>query len=276
MPSVFPYPCYYLVHALSSSPAGRTMLDQAIWWSTIALELLLFVRGFQSALVSRYPVFYTYISFVLLQELLRFSVYRWDPTRYPAIYWPTEFLGVVIGCGVIFEIYRVGLAAYPGTAKMARAVLLFVFAFACIAAFADSSRGHVLRIPTVWQLERNIRAVQALAIAALVGLFLSYSVRVGKNLLGMLLGYGLFVGVSVFQLTFVSPAGNRFSDFWSYLHPLSYDAALIIWATYLWVHKPCPVPNANMPLEQGYQRIASGTQRRLQEMRRYLRRVVRQ
>src|ERR1700682_402481 len=81
IPSVFPYPCYYLVHALSSLPAGRTMLDQAIWRSTIALELLLFVRGFQSALVSRYPVFYTYISFVLLQELLRFSVYRWDSTR---------------------------------------------------------------------------------------------------------------------------------------------------------------------------------------------------
>src|SRR5216683_2246375 len=42
----------------------------------------------------------------------------------------TEWMGILMGCGVVFEIYRVGLSAYPGTARLARNLLAFVFLLA--------------------------------------------------------------------------------------------------------------------------------------------------
>src|SRR5271155_4768858 len=99
------------------------MLSQIIWWSSIALEILLLVRAFRGRLATHYPIFYIYLSFVLTQDLLRFSVYRWEPRLYSPVYWVTEFLGVVAGCAVVFEICKVSLAAYPGTARLARNLL---------------------------------------------------------------------------------------------------------------------------------------------------------
>src|ERR1700674_2822254 len=152
------------------------MLDQAIWWGCIALETLLLARGFRGRLLGRYPVFYAYIFFVCSQSLIRFSFYHSRPQLYPPIYWVTEYLGVLIGCGVVFEIYRVGLAAYPGTARMARNLLGFVFVLVSTKALVgvwNDPRWWL--ISTTMDLERALRIVQAFAIAALIVLFFFYS-----------------------------------------------------------------------------------------------------
>jgi hypothetical protein len=252
------------------------MLTQLIWWTSIALEILLLFKGFRAGLASRYRIFYTYIGFVLWQSLLRRAVMAWFAPFYSSTYWSTEFLGVILGSAVVFEIYRVGLEPYPGTARMARAALWFVFLAACGEGFVNTAgHRHWWRRANVWELERNLRAFQALAIAALLVLFLIYSIRFGKNLNGILLGYSLFVGVSIFQLTFVSPAGHWLSDFWSYVHPISYDVALAIWLGHLWSYQQCPDHSAaGFEVSGGYRRMAALTQRRLQETRGYLRKAT--
>jgi len=169
------------------------MLVQVIWWSGISLEIFLLVRAFKVRLWARYPAFYTYISFVCLQSLLRFSIFHLRSQLYPPVYWITEWLGVLIGCGVVFEVYRVGLAAYPGTARMARNLLGFVFVMAFAKAVAETwNDPHWWLIATTLDLERLLRTVQCLAILALVVLFLFYAIPFGRNLRGILVGYGLF------------------------------------------------------------------------------------
>src|SRR4029077_3311440 len=171
------------------------MLGQAIWWGGIAGEALLLVRGFRGKLLSRYPVFYTYILFVCLQSILRLSVYHSRPQSYSSVYWITEWLGILAGCGVVFEIYRTGLAAYPGTARMARNLLAFVFVLASTKAIVETwNDPHWWLMAAAMDLEHAFRGVQAGAIVALVVLFLFYSVPFGRNLRGILLGYSLFVG----------------------------------------------------------------------------------
>src|SRR5437870_7643445 len=158
------------------------LIGQAIWWACIALEGLLLVRGFQGRLLARYPVFYAYLFFVCSQSLLRFSVYHSRPQLYGKIYWITEWMGILIGCGVVFEIYRVGLAAYPGTARMARNLLAFVFVMAFTKAIVETwNDPHWWLIATTMDLEHALRTAQALAIVALVALFLFYSISFGRN-----------------------------------------------------------------------------------------------
>jgi len=167
------------------------MLGQAIWWSGIALETLLLIRGFRGRLLARYPVFYGYIGFVLVQSLLRFSVYHWRPQLYVPVYWITQALGVLIGCAVVFEVYRVGLRAYPGTARMARNVLAFVFVMALTKALVDTwNNPHWLWIVSNVDVERALRIVQSFAILALVLLFLSIPSRLGETFAASFWGMG--------------------------------------------------------------------------------------
>src|SRR5216683_2695814 len=167
------------------------MLGQVIWWSGIALEALLLIRGLRGKLLARYPVFYCYILFVWIQSLLRFSVYNTRPQLYSPVYWITEGVGVLIGCGVVFEVYRVGLAAYPGTARMARNLLAFLFVMAFTKAIVGTwNDPHWSSVATTLDVERVLRVLQSLAIIALVVLSLFYSIPFGRNLRGILLGYG--------------------------------------------------------------------------------------
>src|SRR5271168_4550368 len=103
------------------------MLDQFIWWLNMALEAVVLIRGARGRWASRYPVFYAYLLFVLLQSLLRFYFYQCGSPLFPYVYWCTEFLAVLVGCAVTFEIYKAGLLAFPGTARMARNILCIIF-----------------------------------------------------------------------------------------------------------------------------------------------------
>jgi hypothetical protein len=252
------------------------MLSQLIEWGGITLEVLLLVRGLKGKLAFRYPVFYSYISFVLFQDLLSFVVDRWYHQYYRNVYWFTEFLALLFGCAVVFEIYRVGLSAFPGTARMARNALALVFALAVAIGLAQAWTD-----PRWWMqaattdIEGAMRAVEALAIIVLVALFLFYSIPVGKNLRGILLGYGLFVGASVLSLEFVSTADSAFHHFLSAAYPDFYFISLTLWVAHLWSYAPNPVPAASVRLEQEYQRMAAATHRRLQDARGYLAKAVR-
>ncbi|HEY4816557.1 MAG TPA: hypothetical protein VIH67_03955 [Candidatus Acidoferrum sp.] len=250
------------------------MLGQLIWWSSIALEMVLLVRGLWSRLAYRLPVFYSYIAFVVLQEIARFLAFQRNVPVYKRVYWVTEFLGLAIGSLVVFEIYKVSLAAYPGAARMARNALAFVFLTALAKGLLNApiSAARWQASSTALEMERALRAVQAAAILALVVLFLLYSIPFGRNLRGILLGYGLFVGERVICLRFVS---QQTHNFWFYAYSASYIGALSLWLGHLWSYEPSPSPKGSVELELEYQTIATATRRRLQEMRGYVRKAVR-
>lgn len=247
------------------------MLSQAIWWSDV-LVLLLVARGFLGRLWFRYPVFYAYLLFVLLQSAARLMAYRWwYESWYGRVYWTTEYIAFAMGGLVVFEIYRVALADYPGTAKMARTTLLLLFVLALVkAGSAIWSNPYFLSETSALQVEKALRTVQAISIVALVTVFASYSIPFGKNLRGIFLGYALFVGVRVMTLHFVSETGR---DFWFYAYSASYLGALSLWLGHLWSYQPVTAAD-RVPMQSEYQMIAAATQRRLQEALGYLRKAV--
>jgi hypothetical protein len=251
------------------------MFGQVIWWGCLALEALLLFRGLRSKLFSRYPLFFVYISFICLQSLLRFSVYHLRPALYPWVYWYTEPLSFLAGCAVVFEIYRVGLAAYPGAARMARNLLALMFVIALTKGIVETwNDPHWRSISNMLQFEHALRSVQALAIVALFILLLFYSIPFGRNLRGVLLGYGLLVGETIIWLTFSSAGGLRLYQLWGYIHSFAYFLVLAIWTAHLWSYVPNPEPKKAVRLEEQYQTLAAATTKRLQQGRGYLAKVV--
>lgn len=241
------------------------MLSMVIWCVAFFLEALLLTRGLQTKLVRWFPIFYSYILFVLLEEILRFAAYRISPNDYAQVYWITQFLGLLIGSAIIFETYRVGLARFPGAARMARRLLLVVFGAVFAKALLNSSHGLFFWLAaTSVGLERSLRIVQEVAILSLLSLFWWYAIPISRNLRGILLGYGLFVAVTILQFTLWPHFRASLGPIWPYAQPICYVGILVFWVSALWRRALILGVGQEMQLEDDYQRLAASTRAQLE------------
>jgi hypothetical protein len=240
------------------------MLTQIIWWSGNVLEVLLLVRGIQLNWVKRFPIFYSYHVFILLESLLLFSLYSWVPRLYAPSWWTCQFVGILLGSLILFEIYRVALGRYPGTARMARNLLGFVFAMALAKALVGHSYGAFWwPAKTYAEVERNLRVVQAFAILALVIVIVAYRIPRGRHLKGIFAGYGLFVALSVMELTLSTFFGKSFT----YTSAIAYNLALCIWAVALWAPEKQEAPARSFAPSEDHLTLISRAKEELEPVR---------
>lgn len=247
------------------------MLSQALWWGSNFLICILLVRALHGNYFLKYRVFFMYLSWVLVDSLASFCLYVFRPWAYETYYWNAQFLSVALGYGVIWEIYTQVFADYPGVARLARSALLAIFVFLVSKSLADTLSGrmeNLAEVPAV--LERDFRTVQGLLLFILVSLLAYYAIPVGRNLKGMIVGYGLFIAVSIACLALRAGLGGIFQSWWQYLQPAAYNGALLIWCLSLWSYQPSPHSEIETGIERDYQHLATETAKALARVRAYI------
>ena len=249
------------------------MITDIIWLMAVTLEVVILVRGFFVGTVRHYPYFYSYIGYVLVQDIFRMSIYIGYPHLYPPVYWSTQFLGLILGCGLLWEIYRLALAPFPGAQRVAR----YVFGVIALALFVKALSGIGRLnwpISTTLDLERDLRFIQAGALSALLSVFAFYSLSLGRNLQALILGYGIFLATSVISLAVRARLGDRFQLWLVYLQPSLYIMVLCIWGGGLWNYVATQRPARVLQMAQDYERLVSSTRSRLSELRSHLNRGI--
>jgi hypothetical protein len=227
----------------------------------ILLEALVLVRGVRAKLVSKYPNFYVYVLSLFFVDGLLYGLYLWRPGSYHKWAWDGGFVILFLGSGILLEIFRHVLSPYPGAEKIAKFAGFFVIGAAVLFAvvypiFAPPDavvRSFFLRV------QRDFLTVQAIILAGLLQVISYYRISMGRNLRGMILGYGQCLGVTLIALALRSYLGPRFQVAWSLVQQLSYLAALAVWALALWSYWPNRVPASNMGDEADYEAFAART-----------------
>jgi hypothetical protein len=251
------------------------LLAQSAWWSTNVLEGILLFRAVRRRFWGKYPVFYFYLSYVLFESLLRFYFYAFKPNLFSSVYWSTQFVSVTIGYCIIWEIFRQALTGYPGAARVARICLLTIFLLVLSKVFLSALGGSVPSLlKTFADLERYLRVIQAALLMTIVGVLAYYAIPIGRNIKGMILGYGFFIGMTLMHLALRSYLGDAFQPVWQHLGWVSYTAALFIWCATLWSYHPSPHPSPEVEIERDYERLAIRTARLLAQVRADLVRVI--
>src|SRR5215475_261548 len=246
------------------------MFALVVWFAGIVLEGVLLFRGWRARYVFRFPLFFSYIALIFLQSILLYFVGRYRPEAYPAFYWSLEFIDVFAGCAVVLEAYRVALAEFPGVAKLARNGLLLAFSltFGRVLLTAQEGAQNWSTMVTI-QLERDMRFVQIAAVLTLLTLMLCYAVPVGRNLRGILFGYGLFLGVSILNLTLMRRFGADVQALASYVQSLTYLLVLGLWTVLLWSYSPEPAERRL--ISPAYKELLGQTRSRLGKTRELVR-----
>jgi hypothetical protein len=182
----------------------------------------------------------------------------------------------VAGCGVIVEILRHTLEPYPGAERVARVASLGIFALTFV--YVGLKAGmlpELTPLAVTVELERGLRVIEALLLASILTIVFYYRIEIGRNVKGLIVGFGAYVGTSLVALALRAFLGPRFNSAWEILQSGSYLFALTVWMVALWSYYPQPVPLNRTRLDADYEALAGATREVLHSLRSYFRRTAR-
>ena len=238
-----------------------------LWIAGVLLESLLLERAWSGLWFKKYPVFFSYVLCVFLQDVFFLVVYLFRFGRYETAYWYGEFFSILLGAGVTYEIFTLILGRYPGAGRMARHVLSVLVIIGLTKPLADALAGGWAWSMTSVELERNLRIVQAVSLLVLALLVGYYRIPMGRNARGIFLGYGVFIANSVVTLSFRSFLGGTFQNAWLILQPFCYLLALVTWCALLWTYDAMPVVESQPRIEEDYRSLATATRKGMLQAR---------
>jgi hypothetical protein len=251
------------------------MLSLLLWLAGMLFEFLLLVRAFQTKTFTKYIYFYSYILCVFCVSAGLYIGRAVSPDFYDTWYWPTQFATLALGCGVVLEIVRQALAAYPGAERIARlaSCAVFVTTF-CYAEWYAARRAEWSPFATTVLLERDLRVIEALVMVTVLAIVFYYRIELGRNVTGMIVGFGFYVGMSLAVLAVRSFVGPRFNATWEIVQSASFVLGAAVWTVALWSYSPNPKPPTTRRNDAGYEALVHGTRAQLEAVRSNLRGVA--
>ena len=254
------------------------MLTLAIWWSGIALESAIMLRGLQQKTTRKYPFFYLYVASLLFADAFLYVLSRVSPAVYPKWNWDAGFLNIILSCGILLEIFKHVLTPYPGAERFARisglVIFALIFSFGIVYLIFAPPAFDPGQMASARNLERNLLAVQAIFLSSLVAVICYYAIPMTRNLQGMIIGYGWCVGTTLTTLAIRTFAGSSFNAAWILIQPLAYWISLFVWLVALWNYSPS-IESVTAGAEPEYHSFVTATRSWIGEMRSHLGRAAR-
>ena len=252
------------------------MLPTVIWISGLLLRSLILIRGFQSQFIGKYLWFYSYIAAGFSADAIMYFVLRFFPHLYGDFYWAFQFATLALGCGVILEIFEHVLAGYPGADRFARLMLLATFVVIFLFALIYPLASRRTSTGTFYvELERDVRTAQILFLVVILAVIFHYIIPLGRNMRGMMWGYGLYLTASLLTLAFRAYLGRGFDATWRTLQPLFSSITLCVWLYALWSYYPNPAAADRIELNSDYENLVTMTKQRLTRLRSHIGRTTR-
>src|SRR5262249_25177075 len=101
----------------------RYMAASLLWIAGIVLESVILFRLLKTRVFAHYPFFFAYLLVVWSGEMALWPIYRSHNGSYGEFFWVNQFLNLLVGFGVLFEIVRRSFQRYPGARTFATPVV---------------------------------------------------------------------------------------------------------------------------------------------------------
>lgn len=243
------------------------MGTSVLWIAGIALESVILFRFLKNRLYAHYPFFFAYLVVVCSWEVALWPIYRFHYASYSQFFWVDQFLNLLAGFGVLFEIVRKSFQRFPGARTFATTLVAAMLAILCGYFVFRLLPSSLSAYEGFSDLERDFRAIQALTLCGVLVVISYYRIDVGRNLFGIIAGLGLYVGSTILSHELKSYVGPAFNAAWGVIQPNAYLLSLIIWVFTLWSYAPAAAPEMQQEIDGGYEAFARQTQHTLGTMK---------
>ena len=209
-----------------------------IWIVGSTLQAVLLLRARQGRFLCRFPLFFSYVGYTLAASLVGCSIWRLLPNFYPPYYWFQMLIVMLAEFAVLVEISDHIFEPLPAIRRFGRLLVIclsatFLVLYILPSLIHPKPSGAALLEITL-RLSVTKAAIAALLLAA-VGY---YRLPIGRNVGGLMLGFGLYHGVFISAFSAASAFGKLYGQVLWLVPPLGTDICLLVWTVAMWRPEP--------------------------------------
>jgi hypothetical protein len=217
--------------------------SHALWLAGLGFHSLLVVVLLAKRTWTKFPAFLTYACFGAAAGWALYVV-RTFPFLYFYGYWVCEGIGILLGLGVLYEVFRSLLKSYTGLHRVANVTfpltIVLLIVLSCLVVYAQPSAE---RNPLVSAILVGEEASRVVEIGLLLFLFIfstTFGLHWRQQVFGIALGLGLFVAVELIAITARTRFGIAASGALIIARATAFDLSLLTWIGYLLLPERVP------------------------------------
>jgi hypothetical protein len=209
------------------------------------LSLALLLRGWRGGAFPRFPLFYTYISYMVVTGIVTLSMYAGRSPIYRQVVWARLLTGLVAEFIVLLEISDHLFSRFPAVRRLGRLLTAFIcavffFAYVLPALLEAQTSRHL-----ILEFLKRTSLTKVVVILLLLAACRFFRLPMERDVVGILLGFSVFLSANVVNSTL----GQEFSPevierMFGIIGPVSYTLGMAIWAIALWNPVPAPATQA--------------------------------
>lgn len=217
------------------------VLISQLWIAGMVLQALLAIVLLVKKAWRNFPIFTLYTIFGLVVGVSLYTL-RLSRLSYLKVYWGVEMLGLLLGFGIFYEIFRTLLNSYPALRALARSIFLWsalgLMLLGCIVFYSQSSTDHNPLMSTMLVVEEATRTIE---VGLLIFLFLfasAFGLHWRQYLFGVALGFGIFISVELVAVSMRLHFGSTALVAVNFTRIIAFNLSLLTWLGYLLIPEP--------------------------------------
>jgi hypothetical protein len=222
------------------------------YFATAALQVVLLWRARQCRLLARFPFFYSYIVYNLCFTSVAYALYWIRPNLYPSAYWLYFLLSILVEFAVLVEISDHIFQPFSAIRNLGRGLTVLISATFALVYILPAILQPPGRSSALLDFALRASVTKAVILAVLLLTASHFGLKLGRNVVGLILGFSIFLGISVANFAAAQSFGRAlYARILWVMTPIAFTLCLLVWTVALWQLAPMPITGSMPPAGDG-------------------------
>jgi hypothetical protein len=185
----------------------------------------------------RLPFFFSYVTFIVLSQIVFLVIRIWYRHTYDYSYWIQDLISWGLGFLVAYEIYANLLNEYPTLQKLGTYLFWFMgivlVTIALWTAFKEPGPDRSRLLEAMDILERSVRIVEVGLLLTLFVFASFFGLSWKNHLFGVALGFAVFLSMQLAVVAIRAYIGPKLEELLAVLELVSFDFGVLVWTYYV-------------------------------------------
>jgi hypothetical protein len=212
------------------------------------IGLTIILRAIQGGVLSRFWLFYSYLTYILLTGVLTLGAYYWAPGSYASVYWFVFLTTVIAEFAVLVQVGDCIFDPYPAIRQIGRFLTVSVGVMFAALYIGPSLLEPRPRSLAILNLVLRSSVTKAAIVIALLVVARYFRIPLGKNVAGIMTGFSIYLALNTVSFALEEAYGrSHYGPTFVTLGPLTQTLTFLVWAVALWDPQPDLLSHREVP-----------------------------